>query len=151
MDGLTEAKAFDLWYTGRSATLPNAGKVIDNSSFPCVTSCVCRYSHPLKMDDTIEQQRPLKTDDRATLSKLMKLVVVVAPNASSDSLNASVFLAAWIPRVATSDFASGPLRIMTPAAAKGMAQVAVGVVAVAALGISAVDLSSALIGMEGFL
>lgn len=100
---------------------------------------------------TIEQQRPLKTDDGATLSKLMKLVVVVAPHASSDSLNASVFLAAWIPRVATSDFASAPLRIMTPAAAKGMAQVAVGVAAVAALGISAADLSSAAIGMEGFL
>ena len=50
VDGLTEAKAFDLWYTGRSAALPNAGKVIDNSSFPC-TSCVCRYSRPLKTDD----------------------------------------------------------------------------------------------------
>ena len=43
VDGVTEAKAFDLWYTGGSAALPKAGRLIDNSSFPCA-SCVCKYS-----------------------------------------------------------------------------------------------------------
>ena len=84
-------------------------------------------------------------------NKLTQLVVAVAPHESTDSLNASIFLAAWIPRIAMGDYAAAPLRIVSPIAAHGLAQVAVGRVAVAALGVPAADLSSTVLGMEGFL
>jgi hypothetical protein len=42
VDGMTEAEAFDRWYTRGSAALPREGRMIDGSRYPCAT-CTCSF------------------------------------------------------------------------------------------------------------
>ena len=42
VDGMTEAEAFDRWYTRGSAALPREGRMIDGSRYPCA-ACTCSF------------------------------------------------------------------------------------------------------------
>ena len=112
-----------------------------------------------KTDDTQVPARhpsaPLGTEQLVDATAWWPPAIVVASGASAIELQAAQLLATWCGKLHAwgngNNCQHCPLPIVTPAAAKGMPQFAVGVEATAALGLPASDLALDKLGVDGFV